>query len=285
MTQREVTPGSGLLVMTHAPASAHRTLVLKAWHGIAILVFFAASAMLIEAQAQTVSGPAGPLQTLRLWMPFILSGFVLNLVMSFLGMALATVTGACLGVMSLSPSWIIRLPAAIYTQLFRNTPWIVILFAVMLLVPFRIKFGDGSTLLIPDWIKATVGLSLPVAANVAEIVRGAILSVPVGQWDSAESLAFSRTRTLWMIILPQCIKRMLPPWMNWYAILTLSTPIASILGVHEAVGNTQQAMEAAGARTVLLVPFYSFILLLFFIYIYPISRLTLWLERKYYVQT
>jgi polar amino acid transport system permease protein len=153
----------------------------------------------------------------------------------------------------------------------------------MLMVPFRLKVGT-STFIVPDWIKATVGFSLPVMANVAEVVRGGIRSVPTGQWESAESLAFSRRQILWLIILPQCVRRMLPSWMNWYAILTLSTPVASILGVHEAVGNAQQAMEAAGARTALLVPFYSFILLLFFIYIYPISRLTGWLERKYATQ-
>ena len=72
--------------------------------------------------------------------------------------------------------------------------------------------------------------------------------------------------------------------MNWYAILTLSTPIVAILGVHEAVGNAQQAMEAAGAKTSFLLPFYSFILVLFFIYIYPISRFTLWLERNYFAR-
>ncbi|MDH2401801.1 ABC transporter permease subunit [Bradyrhizobium sp. SSUT18] len=126
-------------------------------------------------------------------------------------------------------------------------------------------------------------IAIPVSANVAEVVRGAILSVPKGQWESSESLGFSRWQTLSMIILPQCIKRMMAPWMNTYAILVLSTPIAAVLGVHEAVGNAQQAMEALGARTSLLVPFYSFILLLFFFFIYPISRLTLWLERKYAV--
>ena len=72
---------------------------------------------------------------------------------------------------------------------------------------------------IPDWIKATLGLALPVMANVAEIVRGAVQSIPTAQWESAESLAFTRRQTLWMIILPQCVKRMLPPWMNLYAIL------------------------------------------------------------------
>ena len=55
-----------------------------------------------------------------------------------------------------------------------------------------------------DWVKATFGFSLPVMANVAEIVRGAVRSVPNTQWEAAESLAFTRRQTMWRIILPQC---------------------------------------------------------------------------------
>ena len=63
----------------------------------------------------------------------------------------------------------------------------------------------------------------------AEIVRGAVQSVPTAQWEASESLAFNRRQTLWMIILPQCVKRMLPPWMNLYAILTMATVLASVI--------------------------------------------------------
>jgi polar amino acid transport system permease protein len=255
-----------------------------AWSGGVVLLIFIALSIARHADAAAPTALPSAFATLLLWTPFILGGFLLNLAMSFIAMALATVLGTVLGLMEISPSRLIRLAAGSYMQLFRNTPWIVILFAVMLLLPFQIPIGNGAHVLIPDWIKATFALSLPVAANVAEIVRGAVLSIPTGQWESAESLAFPRWKTLWMIILPQCIRRMIPPWMNWYAILALSTPTTAILGVREAVGSAQQAMEASGGRTVLLLPFYLFILAIFFIYIYPISRLTLWLERKYAVK-
>src|SRR5690606_18177087 len=99
---------------------------------------------------------------------------------------------------------------------FRNAPWLVLLFYCIFLLPFEATI-IGVTVPLPGWIKATIGLSLPVMANVSEIVRGAVQSVPAGQWESAEALAFSRRQTMWMIILPQCLKRMLPPWMNLYA--------------------------------------------------------------------
>jgi len=163
---------------------------------------------------------------------------------------------------------------------FRNSPWLVILFIVMLAFPFEIVIGD-TIIPVPDWIKAVVGLSLPIMANIAEIVRGAVQSVPTGQWEAAESLAFSRRQTMWQIVLPQCFKRMIPAWMNWYAILTMATPLCSILGVEEIVNLTRQAIESEDNHPELLVPFYSFLLVIFFVYCYPIARLTVRLERKF----
>jgi len=122
-------------------------------------------------------------------------------------------------------------------------------------------------------------------ANVSEIVRGAIGSLPSGQWEAAESLAFSRNQTLWRIILPQCVKRMLPPWMNLYSILTMATVLASVVGVSEVMTLTGQILAAEGGRSDLLIPIYSFVLFLFFIYCYPIARWTVRLEKKFAVIT
>ena len=164
----------------------------------------------------------------------ITKGFALNILISFLTMAIGTIAGVLLGLWQISLITPVRRTAWFITQLFRNSPWLVLLFIVMLAFPFEIKIGS-TVIPIPDWMKAVFGLSLPIMANISEIVRGAIQSVPTGQWEAAESLAYSRHQTLWRIILPQCFKRMLPPWMNWYAILTMATPLVSLLGVEEIV--------------------------------------------------
>ena len=251
--------------------------------GACLVAVFAIS--LTVASAQSAARPATPsaLATLVLWLPFILKGFALNLIMSFLAMALATLLGIGLGLMQISPILAIRAPSRFITHLLRNSPWLVILFVVMFMLPVEIRLPWGGRFMIPDWIKATFAFALPVMGNISEIVRGAVHSIPTGQWESAEGLAFTRSQTLRWIILPQCVKRAIPPWMNWYALLTLSTPIASLFSVHEAVSNAQAAMEAAGARPELLFPFYLFLLCLFFAYIYPIAIWTQKLERKYAV--
>ncbi len=254
---------------------------LRGRHGLWLALIFLLSAGAAWAQAEP--GRASVFDIIVKWTPLLLKGFVFNLAISVMAMSIGTVVGAALGLGQISLNPLLRRVAYLITQFFRNAPWLVLLFFCMLLLPFEFSIG-GITIPLPDWIKAVFGLSLPVMANVSEIVRGAVSSLPSGQWEAAESLAFTRRQTLWRIILPQCVKRMLPPWMNLYAILTMATVLASIVGVSEVMTLTGEVLAAEGGRTDLLVPFYAFILLWFFAYCYPIARWTVRLERKYAVK-
>ena len=122
-----------------------------------------------------------------------------------------------------------------------------------------------------------------IAPADAEIVRGGVQSIPLGQWESAESLAFSRRQILWQIILPQALKRMIPPWMNLYAILTMATTLISVVGIQDGMTLTRGALVAEG-RLDLYLPMYLMLLLMFFIYCYPIALWTAALERRYAVK-
>jgi len=235
------------------------------------------------AMAQSNYSFSQALDALWRWLPFIVSkGFTLNLLVSFFTMLVGTIAGVILGLGQISPLKPLARISWFITQLFRNSPWLVLLFIVMLALPFEFQIGD-TVYPIPDWLKAVFGLSLPIMANISEIVRGAIMSVPTGQWEASESLAYSRNQTLWLVILPQCFKRMIPPWMNWYAILTMATPLISLLGVEDIVTLSRQAMEAEDNHPELLVPFFGFTLIIFFAYCYPIARYTLKLEKRFVV--
>ena len=90
--------------------------------------------------------------------------------------------------------------------------------------------------------------------------------------------AFSRRQVLLMVILPQAFRRMLPPWMNLYAILVMATTLISIVGIQDGLTAVRAAI-AAEARPDLTMPFYLLLLALFFAHSYPIARLTRALER------
>jgi len=249
-----------------------RAWLLGAWLAGLVLV--------MPALAQGPDAVLSPLQVILRWAPLLLTGFAFNVAISLVAMLLGTGAGVGLGLALVSEGPILRRVAWGLTQFFRNVPWLVLLFFVMFLVPFQVTVF-GLRVPLPDWIKATVGFALPVMANVAEIVRGAVRSVPATQWEAAESLAFTRRQTLFRIILPQCLKRMLPPWMNVYALIAMATVQASIVGVTEMLTLTAQVHAAEGGRPELFAPLYGFALLCFFLYCYPIDRLTARLERRF----
>jgi len=272
-------------VRAHSPDSYIfvRWLASLPWY-TPFLIMAVAMLWPVMSLAQSRYGMGDAFGALWRWAPFLVwSGFFFNVLISVLAMAAGTIAGAALGLAQISLSRPVRAVAWFITQLFRNSPWLVLLFIVLLAFPFQIQIF-GVTIPIPDWVKGVIGLSLPIMANISEVVRGAVQSVPTAQWEASESLAFSRRQTLWQIILPQCYKRMLPPWMNWYAILTMATPLCTLLGIEEVITLSRQAMESEDNHPELLVPFYGFALVLFFAYCYPIARWTIWLERKYAVK-
>lgn len=247
----------------------------------AATVFLCLALSCVAAQAASAAGKPGIVETLLKWTPLLAGGFFWNIAISAVALAVGTAFGFMLGIAQLSPRSWLRSPSWLVTQFLRNAPWLVLLFYCMFLLPFKIQLF-GVVVPVPDWLKAAFGFALPVMAYVAEIVRGAIQSIPAGQWDSAESLAFTRTQIIWSIILPQCIKRMLPAWMNLYAIVAMASTLANIVGVSEAMTVTREVL-AAERRQELLLPMYAYLLAWFFIYCYPIARITLALERKWAV--
>jgi polar amino acid transport system permease protein len=180
--------------------------------------------------------------------------------------------------MELAPYRIIRAPAVTYVQIFRNAPHLVLIFAATYIFPFELVIF-GNYIAFPDWIKAVVGLAIPASAHIAEITRGSIQSIPTAQWEAAQGLGFSRLQSLRWIILPQCVKRSLPPWMNLYTSITMGTALASLVGVHELLHSATDASTAV-QRNDFTVIIYLTVLMAFFLFCYPVSRFTQRLEKR-----
>jgi polar amino acid transport system permease protein len=234
----------------------------------------------VAVAQQPAAVKATSLEVLVRWTPLLLWGFGFNILISIMAMAIGTVAGVPVGIAQLSRFKPLRIAAGVVTQLFRNSPWLVLLFLCVFLIPFEIRIF-GLRIPFPDWAKATMGFALPVMANTSEIARGAIQSVATGQWDSARALGLTRRQALYLVIMPQCVKRMLPPWMNLYSLVAMSTVNASVVGVSEMITLTSQVHAAEGSRPELLAPLYAFALACFFIYCYPIGKWTQAMERRY----
>ncbi|KST62085.1 hypothetical protein BC008_08540 [Mastigocoleus testarum BC008] len=226
-------------------------------------------------------------QTLLRRLPYILignqenwtvkGGFALNIIISFACMIISTILGVILGLSQISSQRVVRWFAWFLTQFFRNSPWLVILYVVLYLFPFQINLGFARVEFSPV-AKSIVGLSLVVAANISEIVRGAIQSIPSGQWEAAKAMGYTNNQILLLVIFPQAFKRMIPPWMNWYAILTMGTTLTNLVGVPEGLTSVRQVLELEGER--FAIPLYTILMLLFFLYCYPIAWWTRKLEQR-----
>jgi len=213
------------------------------------------------------------------WLPALLRGLWVNIEISVLAMLLGTMLGLVIGAVSLSQARGLRMLTRWYVLLFRNAPILILIYFTTYVFPFELNIFSW-TFPFPDWIKVVIGLGLPASANVAEIFRGAVQSIPSTQWESAQSLAFTRAQIFRIIVLPQCIRRMMPAWMNLYAGITMSTSLASLVGVHDVVEMATIASNTV-ARTDFTILIYFTLLLLFFMYCYPIARLTRSLEKKH----
>jgi polar amino acid transport system permease protein len=211
------------------------------------------------------------------WTPALVHGFALNVLISVGAVAIGSILGLAIGALGLAPSLPGRF-ARFWVQAFRNAPWLVLVYFTTYVFPFEFTLF-GTTLPFPDWLKVTLALALPASANIAEVFRGAVASIPTTQWEAAGSLAFSRAQILRHIVLPQCVRRMLPPWMNVYASITMGTALSSLVGIHDLI-DTAQVASSTVARSSFTVLTYLATLVIFFTYCYPISLFTRWLEKR-----
>lgn len=221
--------------------------------------------------------PGSVWATLIPWFPLMLKGFGLNIAISALSMLIGIFAGAVLGALQMSKIKAIGIPARFLTLFLRNSPWLVIVFYVMFLMPFEMRIGS-QWISFPDWVKAVVAFSLPVTGYISEIVRGGMRSVPTTQWEAAAALAFGPVRTAFSVILPQAFRQMLPPTMNFYCSVAMATSLANIVGVQEVITVTQTILTTE-TKPGLILPAYGTTLVLFFLYVFPISLLSRRLEK------
>ncbi|NIF27625.1 ABC transporter permease subunit [Pantoea sp. Tr-811] len=213
------------------------------------------------------------------WLPALGQGFALNIAMGLLAMALATAAGTLLGLAQIiAAPGLARLAGRVGRGL-RNLPWLVVMFYVAYLLPYEVKLA-GHWLQLADWLKVALGLALPASGYVAEMLRGALQAVPAGQWQAAQALGLSRWQALRWVIAPQSLRSLLPPWMNLFCTLCMSTSLGSLLGVEELMSVLQSHL-AGQLRPDVLLPAYALAFAAFFFFIYPLARWARHLELRW----
>jgi polar amino acid transport system permease protein len=133
----------------------------------------------------------------------ILSGTLVTIVLTVLAAFLAIAIALTTGLMRLAPNALVRGVATVYIEVFRGTSLLVQLYWIFFVLPL---FG----ITLEKFTAGFVAVGMNLGAYGAELVRGAILSVPKGQWEAALALNMSPTKRMVRVILPQAVLIMLP---------------------------------------------------------------------------
>jgi polar amino acid transport system permease protein len=161
----------------------------------------------------------------------VASGALETIIIAVASVVIAVVLGVILGVLlCFRGHWnnAVRWALTLYLQLFRGLPVLVTLFIVFFVSP-SLGLDLAST-------PATIaGLSLWGSANVMEVVRGAVRSIPTAQFEAATALGFKWAAVMRLVVLPQASRRMIPPVVNLIVDLIQATTLASLIGVVEVL--------------------------------------------------
>ncbi|GGI64623.1 amino acid ABC transporter substrate-binding protein/permease [Enterococcus alcedinis] len=200
----------------------------------------------------------------------LLKGLGKTIILALVSFGLALVVGIVFGLMSVSPIKPLRFIASIYVDIIRGIP--------MMVLALFIYFGlsDAIGLTIPDFTAGVITLTLNASAYIAEIVRGGINAVPVGQTEAARSLGLSYMRTMQKIVLPQAIRIMIPSFVNQFVISLKDTTIISVIGIVELL----QTGKIIVARTMQTTNVYLIIAIMYLILITALTKLAKSLEKK-----
>ncbi len=201
-------------------------------------------------------------------LPYLLEGLRGTLLLGLLVMSLGTVLGFGVGLARLSRGSVYALATA-FVELFRDTPLIMQIFFIFFGLP-------AVGIRLNAFVAASVAMTFFAAANTAEIVRGAIQSLPRGQWEAARSLGLSSSQTLRWVILPQALRRTLPPLMGLFTTLLKDTSLAAIVNVFELTTAGRRVVE----RTLASFEIWLVVAALYFLLCYPLSVATQRLERR-----
>ena len=197
-------------------------------------------------------------------------GARLTVLLWVLAFAMGLGAGLPIGLARGAARKLLNWPATAWIELFRNTPVLVQL--IWFHYAFPILTGIQPT----PFASALLGLALNSSAYCAEIWRGGIFGIGRGQWDAGAALGLRPWPLLATVILPQAVRRMLPPFTNRLVEVAKMTALASVIAVPELMYEAR----LMSANTYLPLEVFSVIALMYFAVIWPSMLLSALLERR-----
>lgn len=202
-------------------------------------------------------------------------GLWVTLRIALIAMIFSIILGLILGMIMTSKNKIVKLICRIYLEIVRIMPQLVLLFLVY--------FGAAKHLgmNMPGELAAVIVFTFWGTAEMGDLVRSALISIPKHQYESGYGLGLTKLQVFIYIIFPQTIRRLLPSAINLLTRMIKTTSLVVLIGVVEVVKVGKQIIDASrytASDSALWV--YGAIFLMYFVICFPFSRLSAFLEKK-----
>ncbi len=171
--------------------------------------------------------------------PMLMRGVKYTITITLGGLTLGFLIGAIMGLMKLAKNTTIRIFAVIYIEAVRGTPMLV----QAMFLYYGIPMALG--LRIPPLVAGVIIIAINSGAYIAEIVRGSVQSIDLGQNEAGRSIGLTRSQAMLYIIWPQAFKRMLPPLGNQFIISLKDTSLLMVIGVGELLRTGQEIVAVS----------------------------------------
>ncbi len=207
-------------------------------------------------------------------LPELADAFVLNVKLFLVAEVFILVVALAVAIIRVMPSPALaplRLLAVVYTDVFRGTPTLLVIFLVGFGVPALQLQGAPTSLF---WL-GVIALTLSYGAYVAEVIRAGIASIHPSQWAAARSLGLTYAQTLRRVVLPQAIRRVMPPLLNDFVSLQKDTALVAVVGLVEVL----RAAQVNASRDFNFTP-YVVAAAFFVVMTVPLARLADWLALR-----
>ena len=206
----------------------------------------------------------------------LLTGLGAAMKISLISVAISIFLGIILGMLMTLKKPVINAISRVYLEIVRIMPQMVLLFIVFF------GFTKLTGLNLSAEVSAVIVFSFWGTAEMADLVRGCLISIPAIQDESSTALGMSRLQTFVYVIVPQIIRRLLPLSINLITRMIKTTSLVMMIGIVEVLKVGQQIIEA-NRRTAPNAAFgvFAVVFLLYFLVCWPISCLSKYLEKKW----
>lgn len=202
-------------------------------------------------------------------LPQLLQGAAVTVQLTILASVVAIVLALVSGLARLSPNRLIRAIAGVYVEVFRGTSAVVQIFFFFFVLPL-------AGISMSAFVTGVIALGINVGAYGSEVVRAAIVNVDRGQRDAAVALNLTRAATMRLIVLPQAVVAMLPPFGNLLIELLKGTSLVSLITLTELTFAGKLLLRTEGRRDEI----YVLVLVIYFLLALPITWSVRALERR-----